>query len=381
MRVAVSYRVMQAWRVPVFERISELPAVDDFCVFHGSDFPGTKVVSYKGEKNFRSKCMPTLRFKFKVRNRRICQAVNLTFFFELIRYKPDVIFCEGASNLFSATVAFIYAALFRKKFVWWSLGELKNRKKTIYRKILEAPIQFLERNADAIISYSSFGAEYFKRIGVDASRIFVAVNVIDTDKKKSSFATLDSEEIYKEAHEDSDFNLIFVGAITEEKRLDVLLRAFAQFEQTATRSKLTIVGDGEHFETCKALAEELNLKNVEFTGQVVDGVSSFFLGADLFVLPGLGGLAVSDALVHGLPVVASIADGCEKDLLGSGAGIIDEDLNVESLVGHLSELHDDRARLLRMKTEAVRVVDSVYNIQTYMARIEDCLEYLASSEA
>ena len=42
------------------------------------------------------------------------------------------------------------------------------------------------------------------------------------------------------------------------------------------------------------------------------------------MLPGLGGLAVSDSLVHGLPVIASIADGCEKDLLGTGAGIIEE---------------------------------------------------------
>jgi glycosyltransferase involved in cell wall biosynthesis len=364
---------MQAWRVPVFERISKLPAVDNFCVFHGSDFPGTKVVSYKGEKDFRSKAMPTLRFKLKVRNRRICQAVNLTFFFELIRYKPDVILCEGASNLFNATVAFVYAALFRKRFVWWSLGELKNRKKTIYRKILEAPIQFMERHSDGIISYSSLGAEYFKRVGVDPTKIFVAVNVIDTDKKKAVVATLDTDEIYRKAHENSDFNLIFVGAITEEKRLDVLLRAFSEFEQKSTRSKLTIVGDGEHYEACKALANELKLKNIEFTGRVVDGVSNYFLGADLFVLPGLGGLAVSDALVHGLPVVASIADGCEKDLLGSGAGIIDEDLNVESLVEHLTALYNDRARLLKMKEEAIRVVDSVYNIQTYMDRIEECL--------
>lgn len=381
MKVAVSYRVMQAWRVPIFERIGRLPAVDDFCVFHGSDFPGTKVVSYKGAKDFKSKAMPTLRLKLNSRGRTICQGLCPTFFYELIRFKPDVVLCEGASNLSSASMAFVYKVLFRKKIVWWSLGELKNRKKTLYRKILEAPIQFLERHSDAIISYSSYGADYFKRIGVDPRKIFTAVNVIDTDKKKEQLSNLNVSEIHQKAHENSKFNIIFVGAITKEKRLDVLLEAFAKFEKKAAGAKLTIVGDGEQMDACRNLASELEVKNIEFTGRVVENVSHYFLGADLFVLPGLGGLAVSDALVHGLPVVASIADGCEKDLLGSGAGIIDEDLNVESLVGHLSELHDDRARLLRMKTEAVRVVDSVYNIQTYMARIEDCLEYLVSSEA
>lgn len=377
MKVAVSYRVMQGWRVPIFERLSQLPSVDDFCVFHGSDFPGTKVVNFKGEKAFKSKAMPTIRMKVKAKNRTICQAINLTFFYELIRYKPDVILCEGASNLFSASVAFLYASLFRKKFVWWSLGELKNRKKTIYRKILEAPIQFLERNSDAIISYSSIGAEYFKRIGVNEDRIYVAVNVIDTEKKKALIASLNTDEIYRKAHENSDFNLIFVGAITKEKRLDLLLEAFAVFEKSAPGVKLTIVGDGEYFEACKAQAVELKIENVLFTGRVVDGVSRYFLQSDLFVLPGLGGLAVSEALVHGLPVIASIADGCEKDLLGTGAGIIDEALDAEKLLVHLNELYHDRVKLSEMKQEAVRVIDSVYNIHTYMGSIQKCIEALS----
>ena len=380
MKVAVSYRVMQAWRVPVFERIGRLAVVEDFCVFHGSDFPGTKVVSYKGSKDFKSKGMPTLRIKLNSRGRTICQGICPTFFYELIRFKPDVVLCEGASNLSSASTAFIYKVLFRKKVVWWSLGELKNRKKTLYRKILEAPIQFLERHSDAIISYSSYGAEYFKRIGVEPKKIYTAVNVIDTDKKREHLANLNAAEIYRKAHENSAFNIIFVGAITKEKRLDILLEAFANFEKKAPDAKLTIVGDGEHMAACLKLARKLELKNVEFTGRIVDKVSQYFLGADLFALPGLGGLAVSEALVHGLPVIASIADGCEKDLLGTGAGIIDEALDAHSLLMHFNELYQDREKLLAMKREAIRVIDSVYNIQTYMKAIQTCIESLSGGK-
>ncbi|HAV13032.1 MAG TPA: hypothetical protein DCX06_06010, partial [Opitutae bacterium] len=141
-----------------------------------------------------------------------------------------------------------------------------------------------------------------------------------------------------------------------------------------------IVGDGEYFEACKAQAVALKIENITFTGRVVEGVSRYFLQSDLFVLPGLGGLAVSEALVHGLPVIASIADGCEKDLLGSGAGIIDEALDADRLLAHLSELYSDRSKLDAMQQEAIRVIDSVYNIHTYIGSIQKCIETLSPSE-
>jgi hypothetical protein len=36
-----------------------------------------------------------------------------------------------------------------------------------------------------------------------------------------------------------------------------------------------------------------------------------FLLAEVFVLPGLGGLAIPHAMIHGVPVIARIADGTE----------------------------------------------------------------------
>lgn len=376
MKVAVLYRVMQGWRVPIFERLSHLPNVEDLCVFHGGDFVGTKVINHKGDKDFQSKCLPTIKVNLKSKNGRICLPVNLTLLFELIRYRPDVVLCEGASNLFNAGIGFVYKVLFRKKMIWWSLGELQNRRKSLLRKIFDSLIRLIEKNADAIICYSSFGAQYFHRIGIPDEKVFVAVNVIDTDRKLDTIRRLNREGIYQESHVKSDFNIVFVGAITKEKRLDVLLEAFAKLEQTVSGARLTIVGDGECLAECKAQAKALEIRGLTFTGRVIDGVSAYFLGADLFVLPGLGGLAVSEALVHGLPVIASIADGCEKDLLGTGAGIIDEALDAERLYMHLSELHSDRIKLDAMKLEAERVIDSVYNIHTYMDQINKCLNNL-----
>ena len=73
-------------------------------------------------------------------------------------------------------------------------------------------------------------------------------------------------------------------------------------------------------------------KNIFFVGKIIDGISKYFLQSDVFVLPGLGGLAISDAMIHGLPVIAGKADGTEIDLVTNETGFLHEELNVDILV-------------------------------------------------
>ena len=156
----------------------------------------------------------------------------------------------------------------------------------------------------------------------------------------------------------------------------MLLEAYQRLEAKYTDVHLTIVGDGEYLKECKDTAEGLKIKNISFPGRIVEGISNYFLGADIFVLPGLGGLAVSDALAHGVPVIASIADGCEKDLLGTGAGIIEEELSPEVLYHHLLNLYANPEVLKDMKVEALNVINSKYNISNYVQSIKNSIDFV-----
>jgi glycosyltransferase involved in cell wall biosynthesis len=61
--------------------------------------------------------------------------------------------------------------------------------------------------------------------------------------------------------------------------------------------------------------------------------------SDLFVLPGLGGLAINQAMMHGLPVVCGPADGTERDLLAGGkVGRLLDRVTPESLASAISDL-------------------------------------------
>lgn len=374
-KTAVLYRVIQHWRSPIFERINDLPGFS-IKVFHGCDFPNTKVLNYAGQKNYPSKQMSSFPLKLKTSNGHAIMPISPILFWELFKYKPDVILCEGASNLPNNIIAYIYAKLFKVKTIQWGLGEIKNRKKSFLRKKMDWLIESMERSSTACLSYSSRGKEYYQRIGVAEPRIFIAVNVIDTDAKLKMLKSIDKAAIYNNAHQNSDFNVLFVGALTSSKKVDLLINAFANFyKNTSLQTKLTIVGDGPDRKKLEKIAKQTGCHNIKFTGKVVDNVSEYFLSSDIFVLPGLGGLAISDALLHGLPVICTIGDGCEKDLLSQGAGILDENLDTEKLVKYLHKISSDKNLLSEMKTKAHITIKEHYNINTYIQNVEQCIHY------
>lgn len=67
----------------------------------------------------------------------------------------------------------------------------------------------------------------------------------------------------------------------------------------------------------RLVAQEV-VPGVRFFGRIVDGVGAYFAAADVVVLPGIGGLALNEAMFWGRPCVVSVADGTEDDLVIDG---------------------------------------------------------------
>ena len=62
-------------------------------------------------------------------------------------------------------------------------------------------------------------------------------------------------------------------------------------------------------------------------------LSSYFFNADVFILPGAGGLAINEALAHGLPIVSTTGDGTIVDLLDQGVNgyFLEDNPSVENI--------------------------------------------------
>lgn len=376
-KVSVLYRVIQHWRAPVFKRLCNVNDID-LKIFYGPDFAGSKVVSTKSTDGINVKKLSSYMLKMKATNGNISMPVSYFLFFNLIYTNPSIVVAEGASNLINALQGFLYAKIFGKKFIWWSLGKLKNNKNDIKRKRIDFLIRYIERKSDAIISYSSVGKEYFKSIGIPEEKIFVAVNVVDTDtKQKLRNNYLERNGTGSGKH---DFRVLYVGAITKEKRLDMLIEGFNMFRHHHPEASLDIVGDGPERIAQEKLAAVSGSTNITFHGQLVDNVHEFFINSDVFVLPGLGGLAVSEAMVFGLPVIVSVGDGCEVDLVDESNGYRNPELDADMICKYLEELYSDPVKLSQMKAGSLAKIQNKYNINAYVGKILEAFYYVSKQK-
>ena len=108
--------------------------------------------------------------------------------------------------------------------------------------------------------------------------------------------------------------MLFVGRLQPRKRIDILIRACADLPESI-QPDLYIVGEGPSRAEYEGLAGRIYPK-AEFLGALFgDELEGYFDKTDLFVLPGTGGLAVQQAMSHGLPVIMAEGDGTQDDLV------------------------------------------------------------------
>ena len=99
----------------------------------------------------------------------------------------------------------------------------------------------------------------------------------------------------------------------------------------------------------------------------------YFAEADLFVLPGTGGLAVQEAMSYGLPVIVAKGDGTQDDLVREGNGWQINPEDYGALVSTMKNALSDITRLRKMGQESFRIVSEEINIQKMVDVFVDAL--------
>jgi glycosyltransferase involved in cell wall biosynthesis len=204
---------------------------------------------------------------------------------------------------------------------------------------------------DAMIAYSQRGAEEYAALGFPCEKIFVAHNSVSRAPN--------SRPTHRQTSMDR-FTILFVGRLQARKRVDSLLKACAQLD---VKPRLVIIGDGPERENLKAFAQE-TYPSAEFVGAKHGAeLKPYFTEADLFVLPGTGGLAIQEAMSYGLPVIVARGDGTQDDLVRAENGWQIPPDDFDSLVATMKEALSDVARLRRMGEESYRIVREEINIE------------------
>lgn len=259
---------------------------------------------------------------------------------------------------------YIYNFNFGKEFV-------KDMVKTMTRTFIKrcsVAIAPTKKTKDALLSYG----------------VKVPIEIIPTGIDIKHFERLDScHPLLKKLRakysipEDAKV-LLFLGRVSEEKSIDVLIQAFPRILEKEPKALLLIVGDGPDKEVLSAKAALSSAADrIIFTGMVkFQDVPHYYSLGDVFVNASkteTQGLTIMEAMASGLPIVvyndSNIAEHIKDGI--SGRLFNDEDEFVEAVLSALNDEEKNR-RLIESGHQVIASL-SKENFAKRMAELYECL--------
>jgi glycosyltransferase involved in cell wall biosynthesis len=213
--------------------------------------------------------------------------------------------------------------------------------------------------------------------GVAEKKIFVATNVCDTryHLEQSRITVGSKADARRKLGIDPDcFLALYVGAINKNKRLETMIDAAGPLAPRGLQA--IVIGDGDWLERLEHHAKDVAAANVTFPGRIVGDLPYYYKAADIFVLPGRGGIVISESMAYGLPVIVYQADGTEYDLVEHGkTGVRLTGGGSKELVDCLAGLLDQREQLAEWGREGQRRIEEQYNTASMARSVTRCIHY------
>ncbi len=293
----------------------------------------------------------------------------------------DYIILEGATNIANNIPICRFLKKVKKPYIVWDAGRRKNSKMTLARKCAQALLEFVWKNAAAIIAYSTLAKKYFTDIGISPDKIFVCQNTLNVgsfDRQLGRLTEGDISEIKEKYAPNGEKIVLYVGAVEQRKRIKDLIDAF-ETVKASQNAVLIIIGGGAQFEELKSYTADKD--GIYMTGSIIDGVIKYFAAADVFALPSEGGLSLNQAMICGKPLIASSADGTELDLIEDGKnGYLFEETNVGELAEKITAVLSDEELCKKMGEHSRRIIDERVNEKCFYANLKKCLNSVDSNK-
>ena len=156
------------------------------------------------------------------------------------------------------------------------------------------------------------------------------------------------EELRERLLGDGDQLILSVGRLSQEKRIGVLLDAFARVSRIRPNARLVVVGDGPARRELERTAPSGTVFVGEARGREL---AAYYASADMFCFPSTTdtfGQVLLEAGASGLPVVAAAAGGALELVADGSTGLLVPPEEPGRLAAALLELADSQSRRTQM---------------------------------
>jgi glycosyltransferase involved in cell wall biosynthesis len=180
-------------------------------------------------------------------------------------------------------------------------------------------------------------------------------------------------------------HLLFVGRLVAAKGLPILVDALARLRAQRPAIRLTIVGAGQEGAGIEARVRAEGLGNhVRFTGyQTPEQVGEWLRLADVFVLPSLAEgvpVALMEAMVAGVPVVATSVGGLSELVEDGVTGFLVPAAAPGALAQRIEELLDDAGLRNRLGRAGRAKVVRDFNLALEVTRLRELFQWAADGQ-
>ena len=295
-KVALCQRICPPFRVPIWNLLAQKSRIDLTLLYGFGAGSGSSSGSGNGII-FPSILLRSLNFKIGDKLR----VLHLGLIPKILQGKFDIVISEGLTYFPNSLVLALVCKLVHIPFILYETPPIGDETKLrtvispLYRKL-----------TTRIITYTSWGREYYKARGFSHENITVAQNTIDTDTvlKRLEDAKSLKDDLVRKYSLAASFVIGYLGSIEERKQPNVLLESTLQLLREGFDVKLLYIGDGKFRASLEEMIPDKVRDNVIMLGRQ-DSPEKFLQVCSILVLPAQGGLAVPHGLTCGVPCIAT----------------------------------------------------------------------------
>lgn len=238
------------------------------------------------------------------------------------------------------------------------------------------------RLASAHVNYLEEAYEILESYGVSKEKIFITYNSPDTDNLLRIYQSVKNKE--NAILPPNPHRIIHVGRLIKWKKVHLLIDVFKEIQFKYPEAELIVIGTGTEEDHLKKQAISLNLQNsVKFIGGVYDTtvLGEYLHASTIYVLAGVGGLSINEAMAFGKPVICSECDGTEKKLVRDEYnGKFFQNDNAKDLYEKIDYLFSRPELLKTMEENSLNIIKNEINIHTVIKGYVKAFNFVSNNK-